>query len=255
MIDISAHGLPPAEVLRRRLSRTLAGHRLRAEDLGDSGPARKVSPGSQILAAAADDGPLLLVAGAAGEVRAIDVRRRQILRLRLPGDLIYACERDPVVALGRVAVTDARPFLQQLDRPEVSLPLRRAWLEISRVEQNLGRDHLVRLGRMTALERVAHLLLEIHARLADVGLVEGDAFQMPTTQDAMSDLLGLSGVHLSRTLQALRREKLVGLKSGRVALLDRERLIALCGWRRASLGPGPCPPLRPDARPHPVLVA
>lgn len=231
MIDISAHGLAPAEMLRRRLSRTAAGQRLRLEDIRSPGQIRKIAAGGDILSPGGETGPLLLVGGAAGEIRTLDSRRRQILRLRLPGDVIYACDHDVVRALGRVIVADARPFLQQLDSSEASPFLRRAWLEMGRADQNLARDHLVRLGRMTALERVAHLLLETHARLSDVGLAEEDAFQLPTTQEAMSDLLGLSGVHLSRTLQALRRDELVSLKAGRVVLLDRARLAVLCGWR------------------------
>lgn len=251
MIDISAHGLAPAEMLRRRLSHTAAGQRLRGEDIAGLGPTRKIAPGGQILCPGGEAGPLLLAAGAAGEVRTLDPRRRQILRLRLPGDVIYACDHDVVLALGRVIVADARPFLQQLDNPDASPFLRRAWLEMARADQNLGRDHMVRLGRMTALERVAHLLLETHARLADVGLTEGETFQLPTTQEAMSDLLGLSGVHLSRTLQALRCDRLMSLKAGRVVLLDRSRLIDLCGWRPPLPREGRCA----AARTEPAKVA
>lgn len=255
MIDISSHGQTPAEMLRRRLSQTATGQRLRAEDIGPFGVTQKIAAGGEILLPGGETGPLLLVAGAAGEIRTLDARRRQILRLRLPGDVIYACDHDVVLALGRVTVADARPFLQRLDNPEASPFLRRAWLEMGRLDQNLSRDHMVRLGRMTALERVAHLLLETHARLADVGLAEGDTFQLPTTQEAMSDLLGLSGVHLSRTLQALRREKLVSLKAGRLVLLDRLRLTDLSRLRRASVTDFPRQTPQPADAPSVALVA
>ncbi len=231
MIHIAAHGLPAGELLRRRLGAGPAGARLELGDLGAFGLGKRFGAGDEILPAGSGEGPLLLVAGAAGETRVLDVRRRQILRLRLPGDLIYASDRDPVRALGRVAVTDARPFLQRLQDPEAPPLLRRAWLDLGKLERDMARDHLVRLGRMTSLERVAHFLLETHARLDAVGLAEGDVFQLPMTQEAMSDLLALSGVHLSRTLQSLRREGLVGVKGGRVTLLDRKRLASHCGWR------------------------
>lgn len=249
MIDISAHGRPAAEMLRRRLSHTSAGSRLRVEDIGDFGPIRKIPTGGAIFDPAGEVGPLLLVAGAAGEVRELDPRRRQILRLRLPGDVVYACESDAVLAFGRVIVADARPFLQRLAGAEVSPCLRRAWLEMGRIDQNRSRDHMVRLGRMTALERVSHLLLETHARLAEVGLTEGESFQLPTTQEALSDLLGLSGVHLSRTFQALRREELVSLKGGRLVILDRAGLVerAVGGRRAVSVAQRPTRRLAPAA--------
>jgi len=226
VIDISTHGLAAGELLRRRL-----GVRLEREDLGAFGANVKFASGDEILPCGSGAGPLLLVAGAVGETRTLDARRRQILRLRLPGDFVYACARDSVRALGRVLVTDAQPFLARLADPEAPPQLRRAWLEVGHQDHELARDHLVRLGRMSSVERVAHFLLEIHARLNDIGLVEGDAFQLPATQEALSDLLGLSGVHLSRTLQALRDDGLATLKAGRVTLLDHDRLAALCGWR------------------------
>ncbi|MEW5687966.1 MAG: Crp/Fnr family transcriptional regulator [Pseudomonadota bacterium] len=236
MIDISAHGLAPGELLRRRLGGSPTGSNLDPDDLGAFGPSLRFAAGDEILPCGSDEGPLLLIAGTAGETRTLDARRRQILRLRLPGDLIYACERDAVRALGRVAVTDAKPFLKRLGDPEAPHQLRRAWLEMGKLDQDLARDHVVRLGRMSSVERVAHFLLETHARLGAIGLVEGDVFQLPTTQEALSDLLGLSGVHLSRTLQALRRDDLASLKGGRVTLLDRDRLAALCGWQAPTGG-------------------
>jgi len=52
---------------------------------------------------------------------------------------------------------------------------------------------------------------------------------MPPTQEAMSDVLGLSVVHLNRTLQQLRRERLVEVRCGRVTLLRPRALASIIG--------------------------
>jgi CRP-like cAMP-binding protein len=214
------------------------------------GPTVALTTGAEIIPGGrSPSAPKLLVSGVAGEVRALDDGRRQILRLRLPGDLLYACDYESVVALGRVHVAEARPFLQVLNDPQAPAGLRRAWLELGQADQDMLRDHLVRLGRMTANERVAHFLLETHHRLSNLGLTDGDVFHLPATQEVLSDLIGLSVVHLNRTLQALRRSELISLRNGRVELLGREALAELCDWR-----PVGAPKMPPVAEPETIAV-
>jgi CRP-like cAMP-binding protein len=95
----------------------------------------------------------------------------------------------------------------------------------------------MRLGRQTALERTAHLFLELRQRLAAVGLADGARFPLPLTQEVLADTLGLSIVHMNRTLQQLRREGLVEVKSGWARLLDPAALAARC----AFAAPAPAP--------------
>lgn len=232
LISVSDHGLTPAGLLARRLATAPAPYRAQVEELCVFGPPSSTAAGGEIIPQACRQAaPRLLVAGAAGEVRTLDQGRRQIVRLRLPGDLLYACDREAVVALSRVRTVDARTFLAQLDRPETPGGLRRAWLALAQADQDMLREQLVRLGRMSASERTAHVLLETHHRLSLVGLAAGDEFNLPVTQETLSDLLGLSGVHLNRVLQALRRDGLISLRNGYVSLLDRPGLVSLCAWR------------------------
>lgn len=95
-------------------------------------------------------------------------------------------------------------------------------------------DHIVRLGRLTALERLAHLLLDLHGRLAVIGHVKDDRFPLPMTQEALGDVAGLSVVHVNRTLQELRRQDLVQIERGWVHLLDVQALARTAGltWRK-----------------------
>ena len=72
---------------------------------------------------------------------------------------------------------------------------------------------LVTLGRKTALERVAHLLLETFERLRRSGLTYGQQCAMPLTQMEIADMTGLTPVHVNRTLQLMRTRGLVELQA------------------------------------------
>jgi len=85
-------------------------------------------------------------------------------------------------------------------------------------------DHVMRLGCMSGLERMAHLLLELHRRLSDVGLSDGLTFPMPLRQGALGDALGMSTVHANRTLQKLRSSGLIEYSGQDMTILKPGRL-------------------------------
>ena len=76
------------------------------------------------------------------------------------------------------------------------------------------------LGRRSAYERIAHLLCEMALRFRAVGLTEDHSYKMPVTQAELGDALGLSTVHVNRTLQELRGNDLISLKGATVQVLD-----------------------------------
>ena len=96
------------------------------------------------------------------------------------------------------------------------------------------RDHVVRLGRQTAYERVVHLMLEFRSRLAVVGQVVDDGFAVPVTQEVLADALGLSVVHINRTLQQIRRDRLFELRGGQLKLRQIELMQAMVDWAQPS---------------------
>ena len=97
-------------------------------------------------------------------------------------------------------------------------------------------DHAMRLGQQTALERTAHLLLELAARLTAVRLADNGAFALPINQECMSQALGMSAVHLNRTLQRLKADGLISVRGSRMAILrpDRLRRISAYGCEETS---------------------
>jgi CRP-like cAMP-binding protein len=72
---------------------------------------------------------------------------------------------------------------------------------------------------------MAHLLLELHGRLAEVGETRGETFNLPVKQEILADALGLSLVHVNRTLQQLKRAGLIDIRGAQVALIDRAALL------------------------------
>ena len=98
------------------------------------------------------------------------------------------------------------------------------------------RDQIVRLGRQTAYERLVHLVLEFHHRLEAIGMVDGDSFSLPLTQEILADALGLSVVHINRTLQQVRRDRLLDMRGGQVTLRQPDLMRAMSDWAPPAAG-------------------
>lgn len=85
------------------------------------------------------------------------------------------------------------------------------------------------LGRRSAKERLAHLLCELSVRLdADDG--EASSFAFPLTQEQIADTLGLTAVHVNRTMQQLRSDGLIVTASRTVTLPNVDSLRRLGGF-------------------------
>jgi CRP-like cAMP-binding protein len=97
-------------------------------------------------------------------------------------------------------------------------------------ESTIYAEHLVDLGRRSALERVAHFLLELLTRLQSVGLADDQSFKIPLTQELLADALGLSIPHVNRVLRRLREDNLVVVEDQRVTVRDIESLSELADF-------------------------
>lgn len=233
VISITHHRESPTDLLCRHLNAVLGagGEGLRAP-LPLDGARRGVLAGARISSTdEAQPNAWLLASGVAGDVRVLADGRRQVLALRLPGDILHTDTQETVVALSAVEVIDAQPIVRALgEKSSQDQSVRQAWVAMARLEQALLRDHIVRLGCLSALERMAHFLMETHDRLTQVGLAAPTSLHLPIKQDVMADLMGLSVVHVSRTMQVLKRDDLAYVRSGYVTLPDRERLADVCGY-------------------------
>lgn len=149
----------------------------------------------------------ILVSGFAFRHKSTTRGGRQIVAVKLPGDLLdlqslYVARVDHnLQALTRVELAFLRK--QDIERVVAECPnIARAVVLDIIVEASIGREWLLNIGRRDGLERLAHFLCELHCRLSisGKGLI---ASKLPLTQEQIADLLGLSPVHVNRCLKAL----------------------------------------------------
>jgi CRP-like cAMP-binding protein len=108
------------------------------------------------------------------------------------------------------------------ERPSVQKLVWRSSL----IQSSLYREWLTRNSRLTASGGMAHMFCEIYLRAKAAGLVESNSCEMPLTQEMLADALGLTGVHVNRTLQQLRELGFVDHHRGRLFVHDFDRLAS-----------------------------
>jgi CRP-like cAMP-binding protein len=195
--------------------------------------------GSELLAEGQPfDAPRLLASGWACRYRMLPDGRRQIFEFILPGDVYGLCLRPQAIALTTtvaltpVSIADATPLADAIVNKSDKYPgLTAACHCTATLDEAYLLNHLMRVGRQTAFERMAHLILELQERLSRVGLADETTIPVPLKQEVLADALGLSVVHLNRTLQHLRRNELIEFKNGRVRLLEPDRLAQIADFR------------------------
>jgi CRP-like cAMP-binding protein len=204
---------------------------------------RRFGPHREILAEGKpiQEGGLILQ-GWACRSRIFRDGRRQILGFLVPGDLIGVCPQPQPVATTMIT-TITELTLCQVPPPSQAGPGLTAAYAISRaLEEVYLLRQIARLGRLSAYERFVDWVTEMRERLSLVGLASASGFPAPLTQELMADALGLTSVHVNRTLQLMKREGLMEIRSGYVTLSDPMRLSQLADYRPTVVsmtgGPG-----------------
>jgi CRP-like cAMP-binding protein len=128
-----------------------------------------------------------------------------------------------------MAVTTAHPHLTRL-----------FWLTTN-IDAAIHREWVLSLGRRTALARVAHLFCELRERLALVGLADDTGYALALTQTDLAECLGLTAVHVNRTLREMRECGLVEFRGRRVTIHDLAGLQRVAEFDPAYLNLGPEP--------------
>jgi CRP-like cAMP-binding protein len=166
---------------------------------------------------------------------------RQIVDFILPGQIfgLQACFFK--ASLYSIAtVTDAAVSAVPLEAVdsvfERDLPLAKALFWSAVCEAAIVGEHLIDAARRSACERVSHLMLELFVRLKTTGQTDGMSFNMPLTQELIGDALGLTTVHVNRTLRSLREDGLIRMSNKCVTILDFDAVSLLADFDNSYLG-------------------
>lgn len=194
---------------------------------------RSAAAGSELIRAGTSaDRVFILEEGWAVRYRLLEDGRRQIVNFMLPGDLfdlqaLGDLEADHFVTAlceARLTCIGASPFLTAL---QGSGELAAAFWWASVQEESILREQIVRVGRLSARERIGHLLLELRRRLgASMGGV-AETMALPLTRTDLADILGLTPVHVTRTVSKMKREGLISEECRAISIADPDRLARI----------------------------
>ena len=164
--------------------------------------------------------------GAVRTYKLLSDGRRQIGAFHLPGD-IFGIENDEVhrftaeaIIATTVWIAKRRSLFGGLGDGDVSATNNVRDLITKNLEH--AENHLLLLGRQTALEKVAAFLLEMDGRLE-----QPEVMGLPMGRRDIADYLGLTLETVSRALSALREESIlsfIGQTQREIALHDRSKL-------------------------------
>jgi CRP-like cAMP-binding protein len=167
--------------------------------------------------------------------------RRSITQINVSGDFLnpqsfVSAQADYSVLTLSECVVSALPHrrFEEAIADDVRLA-RLLWLDTA-LDGAMQREWLSALSRRTALEIVALLLCELYTRLDAIGLVRGDAFDLPLTQQQAADVVGLSAVHFNRTLMELRARDWLTWDAGEIHILDYSALAEAAEFDPSYLG-------------------
>ncbi len=113
--------------------------------------------------------------------------------------------------------------------------LTRVYWFATNLDAAIHREWELSLGRRSAISRMAHLLCELRLRLGLVGLAGELEYDLPLTQSDLAECLGLTSVHVNRTLKELRERGVVEFRSGRVEISDLPSLEKIAEFDPAYL--------------------
>ena len=182
----------------------------------------------------------VLLDGHTYRYRMLSDGRRQITAVLVPGDI---CDLEAVMrgradySVGALTkcVLGEIPAERITDLTTLSSEMIRALCRRLLRDDAISREWLVSMGRRSTLERVAHLLCELRVRLENVGLARPEGYDLDFTQVELADILGISTVHINRTLQQLRGTGLIQFSGGTVTILDLPTLETVAGFDPAYL--------------------
>lgn len=157
--------------------------------------------------------------------------RRQIVSIHIPGeaaDLPSVMVPQSATAMSTLAATTIHRIAHR-DLRELGLrfpAVAAAFWRNCVLDAAVVTQWLINVGRRDARSRLAHLFCEMAVRYRLLDQSDGRQYALPMTQEQLGDALGLTPVHVNRTLQSLREDRLIAVDRGRVSILEWDGLAA-----------------------------
>lgn len=230
--------MPSEHPLLSKLTRTLVLSDVEAEAVR-AVPVRSVPVKRDQRISRAGDQPsrsFLLVEGVACTSKVIAGGKRQITALHIAGDMpdlhslhLKLLDSDIWALTDCRLASMAHRDLRDLNRehPRLGEELWRTTL----ADASIYREWVVNVGQREAPSRMGHLFCEMLLRSEDVGLGRDGTCPLPITQADLSEMTGLSQVHVNRTLKALRERGLITIGQGSLTIHDWPGLVELAEFR------------------------
>ncbi|MBI1360350.1 MAG: helix-turn-helix domain-containing protein [Alphaproteobacteria bacterium] len=225
------------EFLRRKMSTIGPLHDSLIRDLRTLTRDRVEIPAGRMVVGEEERCPQLYLidSGWVFRSRGLASGRRQIVNFALPGDflcsdsiLFKASSFDLIARTGVTLFRIETPILADMFTHHPGLAAALAWAAAQ--EESVIAERVVSLGRRDSLEKLAHILCEIAARLEAIGRMTGDIIETPLNQEDFADILGISVIHVNRTFRKLSEDKIAEYRKGQIELLDRQRLAELSAF-------------------------
>jgi len=193
-----------------------------------------------IHAGRAVDHSMLLLEGIMCRHKDLRDGQRQITELHIAGDFVdlhgFTLKRLDHNIMTMTPCQVALVPHANLERITEELPhLTRLYWFMTNMDAAIHREWEVSLGRRSAVSRVAALLCELKLRSEVVGLTEGLSYNLDLTQSDLAQCVGLTPIHVNRTLRELRETGLVQFRGGRVTINDWKGLVRVAEFDPAYL--------------------
>jgi CRP-like cAMP-binding protein len=182
----------------------------------------------------------VLISGFAYRQKLTGDGARQIVALHIPGDALdfqnlfldISDHSIQMLTRGDVAYI-SRAAVQELVRDRAAVG--RAILVKILVEASIFREWVLNVGRRDSRTRLAHFLCELAIRLESEGLTDEYSYDLPMTQEQLADALGLTPVHVNRTLKSLEAEGLIKRTKRNVSFPEWQRMRSVADFNQRYL--------------------
>jgi CRP-like cAMP-binding protein len=175
------------------------------------------------------DHSMILLSGLAARRKDMADGRRQFTALHVPGDFtdlhsftLKYLDHDVVALTNCTFAIVPHAHLKMMT--ERYHHLTRVYWFGTNLDAAINREWVFSLGSRDAIARMAHLFCELQVRMALVGLDRNGSYDLPITQQELGEILGITPVHVNRTLQQLRSDGLLEFARGMVTINDLDAL-------------------------------